>query len=98
MGRIEGLLKAYSQFVAQPWPESLAGAEKVWFAVYEPKQERRLLFRISEFETATKKAGHGWKYPTIPNRNKAKRENRSRSPGTTSRKKFTTNITAFRPG
>jgi len=61
MSRIEGLLQAYAQFVAQPWPETLAGAEKVWFAVYEPSQERRLLLRIAEFEAATKKAGHGWK-------------------------------------
>lgn len=65
MSRIEGLLKAYSEFVSQPWPEGLSGAEKVWFAVYEPVQERRLLFRIPEFETATKKAGHGWKHLDI---------------------------------
>ena len=61
MSHIEDLLQAYAAFVAQPWPESLAGAERVWFAVYEPVQERRLLFRIAEFETATTKMGHGWK-------------------------------------
>ena len=67
MSRIEGLLKAYGNFVAQPWPKDLAGPERVWFAVYEPAQERRLLFRISEFEIATKKAGHGWKHVDIRN-------------------------------
>lgn len=65
MGRIEGLLKAYEEFVSQPWPAHLSGAEKVWFAVYEPAQERRLLFRIPEFATATVKAGHGWSHVAI---------------------------------
>lgn len=67
MSRIEGLLKAYEAFVAQPWPGNLSGAEKVWFGLYEPAQERRLLFRIAEFETATRKAGHGWRYLDISN-------------------------------
>jgi len=61
MSRIEGLLKAYAEFVGQPWPRNLAAAEKVWFAVYDPPQERRLLFRIPEFEAVTRKAGHGWR-------------------------------------
>ena len=65
MSRIEGLLKAYAEFVGQPWPEGLAGAERVWFAVYAPAQERRLLFRLPEFETVTKRAGHGWKHLDI---------------------------------
>jgi hypothetical protein len=65
MGRIEGLLKAYEEFVSQPWPAHLSGPEKVWFAVYEPAQERRLSFRIPEFATATAKAGHGWVHVEI---------------------------------
>ena len=62
MSRIEGLLKAYEEFVAQSWTQNLAGTERVWFAVYEPAQERRLQFRIPEFATATVKSGHGWVY------------------------------------
>jgi len=65
MSRIEGLLKAYEEFVGQPWASNLSGPEKVWFAVYEPAQERRLRLRIPEFEAATKKAGHGWKHVDI---------------------------------
>jgi len=65
MGRIEGLLKAYEAFVSQPWPAHLSGPEKVWFAVYEPAQERRLSFRIPEFATATAKAGHSWRHVGI---------------------------------
>src|SRR6476646_5658469 len=43
-----------------PWERSLAGPQKVWFAIYEPGQERRLRFRIDEVETATRNAGHDW--------------------------------------
>ncbi|NLF02861.1 MAG: DUF1788 domain-containing protein [Anaerolineales bacterium] len=60
MTRIEELLQAYDDLLGQPWPEHLSGGEKVWFAVYEPAQERRLLLRLPDFETATLKAGHGW--------------------------------------
>jgi len=60
MSVIEGLVRAYDRFVHLPWDRTLAGPQKVWFAIYEPPQERRLRLRIAEFETATKKAGHGW--------------------------------------
>jgi len=60
MSRIESLLRAYQRFVTQPWQAGLSGAERVWFAVYDPSQERRLLFRLSEFETATIAAHHRW--------------------------------------
>ena len=61
MSQIEKLVKAYEQTVRHPWEPNLSGPEKVWFLIYVPPQERRLRLRISEFETATKKAGHGWK-------------------------------------
>ena len=61
MSTIEGLLKEYESFVRQPWDRSLAGPQKVWFAIYEPTQKRRLRLRSPEFEMATKAAGHGWK-------------------------------------
>jgi hypothetical protein len=67
MSRIEGLLRAYEEFVAQPWPAHLSGAEKTWFAVYEPVQERRLLLRLPEFANATVKAGHAWKHLDLTN-------------------------------
>ena len=38
----------------------LAGAQKVWFALYEPSDERRLRAQIDVFEIATKQAGHDW--------------------------------------
>ena len=39
MSRIEHLLKAYEDFVAQPWPAHLSGAERVWFAIYDPSHD-----------------------------------------------------------
>jgi len=60
VNEIEGLLKAYERFLQLPWDRTLAGPQKVWFAIYDPSQERRLRLRLSEFEVATKSAGHSW--------------------------------------
>ena len=58
MNEIEGLLKAYQSFLQLPWDRTLAGPQKVWFAIYEPGQERRLRLRLPEFEMVTINAGH----------------------------------------
>ena len=60
MSEIEELLSRYERYVRLPWDYRLAGAQKVWFARYDPGQERRLRLRIGEFETATTDAGHTW--------------------------------------
>jgi len=60
VSEIEGLLDAYEHRVKMPWERSLAGPQKVWFAIYEPTQERRLRLHIKEFQIATEKAGHPW--------------------------------------
>jgi hypothetical protein len=60
MGRIETLVKNYERDVSLPWQQNLAGPQKVWFAVYDKADERRLRARIGEFEVATKHAGHKW--------------------------------------
>lgn len=59
--KIERLARSYEQFCELPWERSLAGPQRVWFAVYEPRDERRLRARVSEFEEATKRAGHRWR-------------------------------------
>ncbi|MCC6192472.1 MAG: DUF1788 domain-containing protein [Anaerolineales bacterium] len=59
MSEIEGLLQEYARFVNLPWEENLAGPQKVWFAIYDPAQERRLRLRVQEFESATVRAKHG---------------------------------------
>lgn len=60
MSEVDELIKAYDRYVSLPWKKDLSGAEKVWFLVYDPMNERRIRFRIQDFETATKKAGHHW--------------------------------------
>jgi len=61
MSAVEGLVRAYERFVRLPWDGSLAGPQRVWFAIYDPAQERRLRWRIEEFAAATRNAGHGWR-------------------------------------
>ena len=60
MNRIEALVRQYEQFVSLPWERGLPPSQRVWFAVYDKQDERRLRARVGEFELAAKKAGHGW--------------------------------------
>jgi hypothetical protein len=48
VSRAERLLKAYERFVSLAWDSGLAGPQKVWFAVYDPADERRIRVRIDE--------------------------------------------------
>src|SRR6202011_2717703 len=43
-----------------PWDRKLAGPQRVWFAVYDKADERRVRARIVDFELRTKKAAHPW--------------------------------------
>jgi hypothetical protein len=61
MSEIENLIKRYQRFVSVPWESNMAGPEKVWFAVYDPPQERRLRLRLPEFRIATQAAGYKWR-------------------------------------
>lgn len=58
--KIERLAKRYEEFCKLPWEQSIAGPQKIWFAIYDKADERRLRTRISEFEVLTKRANHGW--------------------------------------
>lgn len=60
MSKVEGLIANYRQIAQLPWQENIAGAQKVWFVVYDPSQERRVRLRTGEFALATKEAGHKW--------------------------------------
>jgi len=60
MTNIEKLLDVFGKQVSIPWDPRAAPEEKVWFCVYDPSDERRLLRRIDEFALATERAGHGW--------------------------------------
>ncbi len=60
MSAIDRLIANYQRRVALPWPQNLAGKQRVWFAVYPPAEERRLRARLQYFEAATREARHGW--------------------------------------
>ena len=60
MANFDLLLQRYERFITPPWPEGLAGPQRVIFAVYDPRDERRLRMRLGEFEIATKRAGRRW--------------------------------------
>lgn len=60
MSYVDELLAAYRSFVALPWQQNLAPAQRVWMAIYPPEYERRLRLYVREFEVATKEARHSW--------------------------------------
>jgi hypothetical protein len=60
VNKVSRLVKSYSRFIAVPWREDAAPAQRVVFCVYDEKDELRLRARIDEFEIATKQAGHDW--------------------------------------
>jgi hypothetical protein len=60
MNRIERLVQSYARHASLPWDPALAGPQKVWFAVYDKTDERRLRARVDEFAIATVRTGHQW--------------------------------------
>jgi len=59
--RVERLIKRYERSVELPWERRLAGVQRVWFAIYNKTDERRIRARLDEFAIATTRAGHGWR-------------------------------------
>jgi hypothetical protein len=60
VNRIERLAESYGRFIAVPWQDNAAPAQRVIFCIYDPKDELHLRAKIDEFEIATQQAGHGW--------------------------------------
>ena len=52
MGRIEDLKDRYESHVSMPWDRTLAGPQRVWFAVYDKADERRLRARLGDLQVA----------------------------------------------
>ncbi len=67
MSKTEKLISNYEQRIALPWDDSLSGSQRVFFAIYDKTDERRLRARIEGFELATKKAGKIWHLCDITN-------------------------------
>jgi hypothetical protein len=62
MNRIQKLLRAYETQVGLNWDGGLHGAERTWFAIYDPVDERRLRAMFGEFELTTRAQGHEWRH------------------------------------
>jgi hypothetical protein len=60
VSKVNRLLQSYSNFIAIPWRDDAAPAQRVIFCVYHETEELRLQAKIDEFELATRQAGHEW--------------------------------------
>lgn len=60
MGRIDDLLSNYKRRAAMPLRSGMPMSQRVWFAVYPPEEERRLVSRITEFDIATREVDLDW--------------------------------------
>ena len=67
MNTFEEILAAYSKQVQLPWAEDTPPIGRVWVVWYDKSLQRRFTGRLAEFEHATLKAGHGWRYLSLSN-------------------------------
>ncbi len=58
--KVDSLLVAFEQVINEPWTGTLATSERTMFLVYDPGEQRKIDFRLPDFETATRKAGKEW--------------------------------------
>jgi hypothetical protein len=61
MNRIDLLKKNYQKFCDSHWDRNVSGAQRVWLAVYDKEDERKLRLRLRLFEEATHHTGRKWK-------------------------------------
>jgi hypothetical protein len=61
MNRIDLLKKNYQRLCEYSWDRNVAGAQRIWLAVYDKEDERKLRLRLGLFEEATHHSGHKWK-------------------------------------
>lgn len=60
MSRVKRLIQSYSKFIAVPWRDDAAAAQRVIFCVYNETEELMVRAKIDEFEIATRQAKHEW--------------------------------------
>ncbi|MGE4440408.1 MAG: BREX protein BrxB domain-containing protein [Desulfomicrobium sp.] len=60
MSKVKRLIQSYGNFIAVPWREDAAPAQRVVFCVYDENEELRLRAKVEEFELTTRQAGHDW--------------------------------------
>jgi len=62
MARADQLLASYRRHVSLTPRTNLPLSQRVWFLVYPPEDERRMVNRIPEFEMATREHGLDWQH------------------------------------
>jgi len=60
VSKIDLLRRNYQRICGLPWDRNIAGPQRVWVAVYDKEDERKLRLRLPLFEEATRAAGHAW--------------------------------------
>jgi hypothetical protein len=60
VSRIKRLVQSYANYIAVPWRDDAAAAQRVVFCVYHETEELRLRAKVDEFEIATRASGHNW--------------------------------------
>ena len=60
MSKIDQLINKFKSIIKEPWPTGLSGQEKVWFLIFDPVDLRKVHFKLSEFEMATKNTNREW--------------------------------------
>lgn len=60
MNRIDLLKRNYQRLCEYSWDRNVAGAQRVWVAVYDKEDERKLRLRLGLFEEATHHSGRKW--------------------------------------
>lgn len=60
MSRIDVLRRNYHRVCGLPWDQHVSGSQRMWLAVYDKEDERKLRLRVDLFAEATQAAGHRW--------------------------------------
>ena len=64
---VKTLLKKYETQMSPPWNTAVSSQQRVYFLVYDPKEERRVRHYVPQFELATKKMELGWQVLDVTN-------------------------------
>lgn len=67
MSKLKSLIQSYNKYIAVPWRDGVAAAQRVIFCVYNENDERTLRTKIDEFELATRQTGHDWQLFDLTN-------------------------------
>lgn len=60
MSKVKRLIDSYGRFIALPWRDDAAAAQRVVFCVYPETEELRLRANLGEFELVTRQNSHEW--------------------------------------